>query len=218
MIINPYHCPDRVFYAVTTVRSYVRILHAAPNVKPVDVYANNKQIAKNVSYKTFTQYFALSPAKYTIKVYPTGTTANAIIDTQIDLAANSIFTLSIIGQHPNHALLPVPEPLTKPKPGKVLIRFVHLSPNTPNVDITLPDGNRLFKDVEYKEITDYIEVDPKTYTLQARTAGTETIILNVPNITLRPNRIYTIYAVGLSGEKPGLQVLIPMDGSTYLKF
>jgi hypothetical protein len=48
-------------------------------------------------------------------------------------------------------------------------------------------------------------------------AGTNNIILTVPNTNLRAGNIYTVYIVGLANGSPGLQVLIPLDGSTYLK-
>jgi len=86
------------------------------------------------------------------------------------------------------------------------------------VDITLPDGKILFKNVKYKESTDYIQVPPGTYTIEARPTGTTTTALYVPNITLKSQRFYTVYAIGLVNDKPGLQALIPLDGSSYLDF
>ena len=57
---------------------------------------------------------------------------------------------------------------------------------------------------------------PSTYRLQARIAGTDQVILDVPNINLTANRYYTVYAVGLPVGQPPLQVLIPLDGQSYL--
>jgi len=115
-------------------------------------------------------------------------------------------------------VLPIEDPILPVMPGSVQIRFAHLSPNAPNVDITLPDGTVLFGNVGYKEVTDYLLVYPGTYILQARPAGTYDVVLYIPNITLLPDRFYTVYAVGLAGEIPPLQVLIPLDGNSYIEF
>lgn len=198
--------------------SYIRLLHASPDAKPVDVYVNDRLIASNLAYKNFTPYSKLPTGLYTIKVFPAAQTTNPVINTQFQVPARSIYTLAAVGMLQNIALQPILEPVTYYKPGASLLRFIHLSPNTPAVDITLPNGEKLFNDIEYKEVSQYISVNPGVYTFQAKPTGTNNIALLVPNIRLLPNKIYSIYAVGLSEGNPPLQVLIPLDGSTYLKF
>lgn len=212
-----YYYPDDYYYREPEANSYVRILHASPNAPAVDVYANGNPIARNVTYREFTPYLAVQPGSYRVTVFPAGQTQNPVIDTNVNIPERSIITAAAIGTLPNIGLLAVPDtPGTVPQ-GKVRVRFVHLSPNTPNVDITLPNGTRLFRNVAYRGITGYTTIDPGVYTLQARPTGTENVALNVPNIRFKPNRFYTVYAVGLSGGRPPLQVLIPLDGNSYLK-
>ncbi|ERJ12975.1 DUF4397 domain-containing protein [Haloplasma contractile] len=97
--------------------------------------------------------------------------------------------------------------------NRAYVRFVHLSPNAPSVDITLPNGPALFSDVTFEETTEYIEVRPATYTLQVRPArNTNQVVLSVPNVTLEPGKVYTVYAVGLLNEDPALSALYLEDG------
>lgn len=218
MYFCPFYVPDpnRNFRQNETV-SFVRILHASPNTPAVDVYVNNNPVAKNVRYREFTKYLSLLPGTYNIKVYQANTTTTPLIDITTNIPARSIFTAAAIGQPSEISLQLIPEPHLQRLPGRVYIRFAHLSPNAPNVDITLYNGTKLFSDVQYKEVTDYIPVKPGVYNIQARVAGTGNIVLRVPNIKLFPNRYYTFYAVGLAGGNPPLQVLIPLDGNSYLK-
>lgn len=198
--------------------SFIRVLHASPDAPAVDVYANGNPIAKNLAYKGFTPYVKVPAGNYNIKVFPAGKTVNPVVDSNFELPGNSIFTVAAIGNLANISLLPVLEPLHSANPGFAMVRFAHLSPTAPPVDITLPNGQKLFKDVEFKEVTGYIPVRPGNYTLQARPTGTDKVALIVPNIVFKPNLLYTVYAVGLLEGKPSLQVLIPQDGGTYLKF
>jgi hypothetical protein len=198
--------------------SYIRVLHASPDAPSVDVYANGTMIANNLGYRGFTQYIKVPAGFYNIRIFPAGTTETPVLETDVEIQTQSIYTVAAIGLLENLALLPVLEPLRDIDPGYAMIRFAHLSPGTPAVDITLPDGQKLFKSVEYTEVTGYIPVKQGTYTLQARLAGTDTIALTVPNVRLQHNNLYTVYAVGLADASPPLQVLIPLDGSTYLTF
>lgn len=109
------------------------------------------------------------------------------------------------------------EDVRHPKiPDKAFIRFGHLSPEAPTLNVVLPNGNTLFSNVSYKQITPYIPVDPGTYTIEARSSSSDERILYVPNIRLRGDRFYTIYAVGNLSKPPELQVLIPLDGNSYI--
>lgn len=214
---NPYGSPCQKQYRVAQTNSFIRVLHASPNAPGVDIYINDSILASDVTYKEFTKYIPLAGGLYNIKVYPTGKKVNPVIDTNVNIPPSSIFTIAITGMLAEIALILIQEPPIKRFPSETFIRIAHLSPNTPNVDITLPNGNKLFSDVEYKEVTDYIPIKPGVYVLQARLAGTNNIILTVPNTNLRAGNIYTVYIVGLENGNPPLQVLIPLDGSTYLK-
>ncbi len=197
--------------------SYIRVFHASPDAPAVDVYANGKLIANNLTYRNFTEYIEVMPGTYEIKVFPAGSQANPVINTTLDISDKSILTVAAIGKLANIQLRVVPDTPMPIPVGKTYIKFAHFSPNAPNVDITLPDGTVLFSNVAFTEVTDYKLINPATYTLQARVAGTNNIVLTVPNQKLLPNKFYTAYAVGLVGENPPLQLLTPLDGNSYIK-
>lgn len=213
---NQYGYPYAEHKREVPASSYIRVLHASPDAPAVDIYVNENPVARNVVYREFTQYTPIVGGLYNVKVYPAGATTNPVINTNVNIPPNSIFTVAAVGKLANISLLLVPEPPVSRNPGEVAVRFVHLSPDAPSVDVTLPNGTVLFKDIEYKEISPYITVRPGTYEIQAKVTGTNNVVLTVPNINLRPNNIYTIYAIGLAAGQPSLQVLIPLDGSTYL--
>ncbi len=193
--------------------SYVRILHASPDAPSVDIYANENIIAKNLAYKQLTDYVAVKPGEYTIQVFPAGQKTNPVINTKIEIPPENSITVAAVGMLSDISLLPIFEmymPMVDKR--RSYVRFAHLSPNAPVVDITLPDGTLLFSDVSFKEYTDYFYVAPGNYTLQVKPTGTDNVVLTVPNVKLSPGVIYTIYAVGLVGEDPPLDTIISVDG------
>lgn len=197
-------------------KSFIRILHAVPNAPAVDVYANDVLIAKKLVYREFTEYLPVEPGYYRIEIFPHGVKENPVFNARIEVSPNQIYTGAAVGLLPDIGLLVIQEPYEEIPMGMAAIRVSHLSPTAPNVDVTLPNGQPLFSDVEYLETTEYLAVPPETYTLQLRVAGTNDIVLTVPNIKLNEGRYYTVYAVGLPGDEPPLEVLIPLDGLTYL--
>lgn len=203
---------------VREINSYIRVFHASPDAPPVDVYVNNNVIVSRLPYLGFTEYTPLAPGVYNIKVFPAGNKTAPVINTNVNVPARGIFTAAAMGMLKDIALQIIPDPMIPAQLDKAYVRFVHLSPNAPNVDITLPDGTVVFANVPYKGVTDYVPVNPGVYTLQARPAGQTQIVLTVPNINLKANKFYTVYAVGLLGGRPPLQVVIPLDGNSYLHF
>lgn len=196
--------------------SYVRILHASPDAPPVDIYINNMKTVSNLAYKDFTEYLQLAPGRYNVKVFPTGQRNNPVINTNVDIPPRAILTVAAVDKLENIGLLPIEDTPLPTGQGRAYIRFGHLSPSAPKVDIRLPNGKVIFENVEFKEVTDYISAYPGNYGLEVYVAGTDQRVLQVPNVMLKPNRIYTVYAVGLVGEEPPLEVLIPLDGNTYI--
>lgn len=190
---------------------HVRILHAVPDAPNVDVYADDKLIASNLSYSNYTKYMPLPEGDYKISLYATGTTEDPVLTNMLTLNENDIFTIAATGTLDNIGLLGISDPNTPIENNKAMIRFAHLSPNAPAVDITLPDGTVLFSNIPFKQVTSYISVPPSDYTLQVRLAGTPTVVLTVPDVVLDPNKYYTAYALGLVGESPELEALLVLD-------
>jgi len=193
-------------------RSYIRVLHAVPDAPNVDVYADDQLIAKDLAFGKYTDYIPVPEWNYDIAVYATGTKTNPVLENMLMVRPDTIQTVAAVGTLNTIGLLAIPDRTAGNAPGKSMVRFSHLSPNAPAVDITLPDGTILFRNVSFKQLTNYLTVNPMSYTLQVRPTGTSTVVLTVPNVNLKPGMVYTIYAIGLVGKEPELSALLVMDG------
>lgn len=198
--------------------SFVRMFHASPNTNNVDIYANDKILVKNLPYRGFSEYLNLPSGNYNIKIFSTGEKTNPILDTTLTFGPETIYTVAIANTLDNLYLIPYIDPIIPSIKNKAYLRFTQLALNTPKVDITLPNGEILFQDVYFGENTNYIPLSPGTYTLQIRPSGTSNVALTIPNIQLKGNKFYTMYSIGILGKTPPLQVVIPLDGNTYIHF
>lgn len=211
MFYNPYASMINPYYGPRQANSYIRISHASPDAPNVDVYANGNLIVKNLAYKQFTQYLPVPVGNYNITVFPSGQTTNPIINTNVYIPENTIFNIAAIGNLANIELYPIPEPVAAQKFGRPCIRFIHLSPNAPAVDIQFSDGTKVFNNVGFKDITNYACIPSGTYTFTVSPTGTENTMLTIPNVRLDPNNYYTIYAVGQVGKTPELEAMVVIE-------
>lgn len=197
--------------------SYLRLLNASPGIMPVDVYANGSLIAPALSYKEFTQYFQMLPGRYNIKVFPAGATGPALLDANVELPFLSINTAAVIGLTPDISIRTFFETVVPIPAGRLYLRFANLSPDGPDMDLVLSDGTVLFRDVAYGMAAGYTSIAEGTYVFYLQLSGTDRSLLYVPNIRLAAGRFYTVYAVGQTDGATPLQVLIPLDGNSYIK-
>jgi len=198
-------------YRTEQMNSTIRVIHASPNAPAVDIYANGNLIVKNLAYKELSQYLPVPPGSYNIKVYPSGQITNPVINTNVYIPEKTILNVAAIGTLPNISLYIIPEPITRQDSGRSCVRFIHLSPNAPAVDIKLSNGTRVFNNVAYKGISNYACIPAGMYTFIVSPAGTDNVVLTVPNVKLDPNNYYTVYAVGLVGKSPALEAIAVLE-------
>jgi hypothetical protein len=85
------------------------------------------------------------------------------------------------------------------------VRFFHFSPNAPAVDIAVTGGPVLFSNRKFNDqstnaaLTAFTPLNAGTYNLEVRLAGTSTVALSIPNVTLAAGKIYTVFAKGFAG-------------------
>jgi hypothetical protein len=189
----------------------VMVVHASPNAPAVDVRVNNAVALSNVAYPANSNYSSIGAGSTNIKVSPTGTT-NYVIDATVDLKSNMNYSVFAIDSVAKIKAAVVTDDLTAPAAGKAHVRFFHFSPNAPAVDIAVTGGpvvfsNRMFNDqATNNALQNFTPLDAGTYNLEVRLAGTNTVVLSLPNVMLTAGKIYTVFAKGFVGGT-GMQAL-----------
>ncbi|MGC9356555.1 MAG: DUF4397 domain-containing protein [Anaerolineae bacterium] len=192
----------------------VRVVHASPDAPAVDVWVEGNVAFSGAPFKGITDYASLDPATYNVKVVPAGATEPVVIEADLNLAANTDYTVVAVNTLENIEPLVLVDNNSQPAEGKAHVRFVHASPDAPAVDIAVAGGGPvLFSNVAFKGVGDYLPVDAGTYDLDVRVAGTEDVALNVPGVTLKEGTVYTIFAMGLAGGEPALTAVPSVDAS-----
>ena len=183
--------------------SLTKVIHASPDAPGVDILVDNTVAGTNLTYLQNTPYLTLPSGTRNIKVNVTGTSTN-VIEGNLNFVKDKAYSIFAVNSVTSIEPLVLEDNLATPAAGKVHVRFIHLSPDAPAVDITLADGTVVFGNISFKEFTAFTPLDAATYNLQVRLAGTSTVVLDLGNVTLPAGKILTVYARGFvlsSGEQ-----------------
>jgi len=184
--------------------SSVGIVNASADAGNVDVYIGGNLAVQNFAYGSDTGYFVLNPGSYSFQVAPTAT-SNFAVNTNLSFAPGITYSVFAIDSLSSMQVAAVTDSFTVPSTDSVLVRFFNFSPNLPAVDLAVTGGatwfsNRSFNDqsatTSYQAFT---KVPAGTYNLELRAAGTATVTLPAPSITLQGGKVYTLYARGFVG-------------------
>jgi hypothetical protein len=192
----------------------VRVVHASPDAPAVDVWVEGSIAFSNAPFKGITDYAELDAGTYNVQVVPSGETEPVVIEADLDLEAGTDYTVVAVGTLENIQPVVLVDDNSSPAAGMAHVRFMHASPDAPNVDIFVADGGPiLFENVPFGQAFPYVPVDAGTYDLEVRIHDTDTVVLTVPGVALADQTVYTIFAMGLAGGEPALQAVPSVDAS-----
>ncbi len=204
-------------YPNVTGISYVRFFNAAPNTGNVDIYVNGKKTVSNLSYRNFTEYMRALPGIYRISVYAAGTTTRPLYSGRFSIASNIIYTMAVAGLPGQITVESIADRKRAKNNYMSYMRFVNLSPNSSPLDVYV-DNVLVISGLLYEDISNYLSLRPGNHSITLKEAATDIIVLEDPRATLRGGNYYATYVVGDITQSPGLQVVIPLEGTSYLQF
>jgi hypothetical protein len=196
----------------TNTTAKVLVTHASPNAPGVDLLVDNTKVnTAALEFLGSTAYLTVNAGTRNIKVNAAGTTTS-VINANVPFVAGKNYSLFAVDSLSKISAVLVEDDLTAPASGKAHVRFIHLSPNAPAVDVALTGGNVVWGNYEFKEGSAFAPLDAGTYNLEVRLAGTTTVVLPLPGITLTAGKIYTVYAKGFVGgsgaQALGAQIIV----------
>jgi uncharacterized protein (TIGR03382 family) len=205
----------------------VRVVHASPDAPNVDVYVNGDPTVDDpaivdLGFTAATPYISLPTDTYNFKVTPTGADSPVVIDADVAIDDTMDYTVAATDFLANITPIVYVDDNTI-DPDNARIRFIHLSPDAPAVDIFAapydPGDTPLFDAVSFQDSGGYISVPGGTYDLQVRLDGTGDLALDVPGLSVMNGNVYTVFAMGsvADGSLQAVPVLdIPAPGTAAL--
>jgi hypothetical protein len=178
----------------------VRVLHASPDAPAVDVYADGAKVLSGVAFGRISDYMEVPAGDHHLQVFaadadPAADTA--VIDATVTLAAGTATTVAAtnsIDSIEAQVILDAPTP-TNAGPQ---VRFVHLSADTPPIDIAPDGGDELVTALAYPGASEYLSVPAGQLDVEIRPAGAVDgwVVANPGGVFLSAGHSYSQFVVG----------------------
>jgi hypothetical protein len=176
------------------------VTHASPDAPGVDLFVDNakQNTTGALTFPNSTAYLTLNSGSRGIKVNAANT-STSVINATLNFEKDKNYSLFVVDSLSKISTVLLTDDLTAPATGKAHVRFVHLSPNAPAVDIAIKGGAVLFANTAFKGSKPFTPVDAGTYDVDVRVANTTTVALPLTGIKLEAGKIYTFFARGFLG-------------------
>jgi hypothetical protein len=194
-----------------TPKARVMAIHASPNAPAVDLLVDNVVSGTGLAYPGNTGYLSVKAGTRNLKINVAGT-STTVINADLPLSPGASYSVFACDSVSKIGPLVLTDDLSAPASGMAHVRFVHLSPNAPAVDVAVTSGPVLFANKAFKQYSAFTPVAAGTYNLEVRPAGSGTVVLPLPGITLTAGKIYTVFAKGFLGgagsQALGAQIIV----------
>ena len=192
------------------IKGHVKFIHAIPDAPSVDVYFDDKLIFTDLSFGNATNYIAIAPKTYSVKLFVSGTTNNPLITESLQVGPDSVSTINITYENNEIAFFSVDDTNVMSNPFLSYVRFINMASTAPLLSLSLPDGRVLFNETSYLETNDYYPISPGIYNFIVSTADGE-FSKYISNLKLDKNVFITIYIIGLYRKRPPLGYILVRD-------
>src|SRR5215204_410447 len=177
----------------------IRLVHAAADAPPVDVYLNDAEIAQNLEFGTATEYVLVpSGADRGVRVTATGTPVEeAVIDTALDFDPGQAYEILVTGGGDDLEATITGTDLRPLAQGQARLRVINASPDAGPIDIGVQGSeDNLFEGVDFRDATDYVVLDAGDYALEARPGGEDMTVALETDATFEEGVTYDLVALG----------------------
>lgn len=186
--------------------SAVAALNAVPGSQGLDIGLDNNQLndrywGEDFVYTDMLPYKNAFPGSRLVRVFNPQRTPDTppLAYETVDFAPGSFYTLYVVGYEEDEIQLMVTEDdLSAPGEGSAKLRFIHLSPDAPALDIIeTGDDAEGAGNIKFMDVVDFATVDAgEAYTFEILEHGGNDVIHSF-DFTPESDRIYTIWVKGL---------------------
>jgi hypothetical protein len=188
--------------------SCLRVIHAAPDAGPVDVYIGEAPIAEGLEFGAASTFTAAPNGEQQLRVVPAGSPVDqAIIDMTQGLTSGSAAQIVVSGLADDLQTTIAGVDLRALPQNQARVRVVHASPDLEAIDVAVAAGPTPFQGIEFRNQSGYVVFDAGAHSFQLRESGSNTLLLEALDVPIEPGMVYDIVAIGQS-ENGTLQMMI----------
>ncbi len=194
----------------------VRVFHGSPDAPAVDVYVNTlpgggSPAISGLGFESITPYIGLPTGLYDFRVTPAGAIDPIVINAEgVAIDGDTDYTIAAGG------FLAGIQPFifiddNTVDAGNARVRFIHLSPDAPAVDVNVAGlSDPLFDGTMFGMSGGYATVPAGSYDIDVTLDADGSQVLGPLNLALEAGAVYTIFATG-SAAAGTLNAVVVVD-------
>lgn len=180
--------------------SFVRIIHASPDVGTADVFVDGSKLLSSFAFGTVTNYASIPAGPHLVQIALVGKGVNGAALTQtLNVSPGVAYTVAALGTSASGVSLQVFIDNNQFTPGMAKLRIYHFAPDLGSVSVT--NGSSVnVSGLSYPQASNYMTVTPGSYNFtfsSTQSSGTYPV-----TATLSANMVTSIFAVGLLNGTP----------------
>lgn len=193
--------------------AHVRVLHASPDAPPVDVYIDGKKQMEGVPFKQTSSYFNVPAGDHMITIFAAGDdpAETPVIEETLLVEAGKNYTAAVVDEVDAIHLVVLEDEQEVNRGGAAKLRAVHLSPDTPAVQLHLSAANVDMPSLSFENASRYIDLPAGTYDLDIRMVETDDVATEGNRLQVKEGTAYTAIVVGLQRGEPEFEVVLLTD-------
>lgn len=184
--------------------AYVSFYHGSPTTSAISIEVDNRLYNTNTfDYSTYFDYWRFFTGKRSFS-FKSVNAANSLLDTLVTFEADKAYSFFISEEESGLTPVITEDELKTPAGGKALIRLVNLSPDSPEIDLKIGNGeSALFETQAYQEVSDYEEIDEGRVDFHILSSSDKQEMVSAQGINIHEGRIYTLIVRGYADPATG---------------
>ncbi|MBD3628597.1 DUF4397 domain-containing protein [Cyclobacterium sp.] len=186
--------------------SYVGLYNASPDSPPLDILMENGRINYYpLRYSDYSNYLNFYAGERTMRVSPVNA-SNVVVDTTFNFEPEAAYSLFYVNEYDDIQAFLVEDEVLSLSSGEAAVRFIHLSPDSPEVNLvrSVEDENTVLAEGNaYLDPTSFMAVESGVQSFQVNLTDNGEEVLSIPDLNLRSGGVYTILARGYNNPPAG---------------
>jgi len=185
--------------------SFVRIIHASPDVGTADVFVDGAKLLGSFQFGAVTGYASIPAGPHKVQIALVGKGIGAaVISETLAVSPGFAYTVAAIGTQATGLSLKVFIDNNLLSPGTAKLRVYQLSPDAGAVTVAT-GGKTVLNGLGYQGASNYLALSVGGYTIDVTsTMNNATLPLSE---TLNANSVTSVFAVGLFNGTPKVQLV-----------
>lgn len=211
-------CVDDLEQPAQPPSAFVSIYHGSPDSPDLDIYTESKKI--NNQPLLFGQSFPYSGffvGERRLRFNPFNA-QNTLLEKNVTLVKDKIYTVFLVNKAANLEAIQVEDIWEEPDGVKTQLRFVHLSPDSGDLEVSIGNQTPFGASKPYLSISDFQELEKGKVKITVKSKSTGEVLVTVNEVELLGNRVYTLVVRGFANPANGNNPISVQLQTNFIKF